>query len=354
MPQIHPLTLYCPSPIQLEQSQAKSIKGPKAFVDIIARAKNHQAIQAGIKALIKNEHYQRPSKGHFWYRIENKQGRFEGVLTGVLAAKKDQNITTHEAVLEQRVQLFSNYLNDVGFQAEPVLLMHENNQAAAKLGNHINAREADFQYHLGTEKHRLWILNSQEVSSLSHFCEQEQQFHLADGHHRYASTLNAGKKLESTPLLFSFLVAKDQVQNHAFTWAIKDQQLANQLLQNIPPESICEKTKAQLSIQIKDKYIHCKSLGEATVSHYIVEKLLGFAAQQKIDLKSFIDYYPPGGLSPKRAKAYPAIVDYKPLSLDKIIALAKAQKILPPKSTYILPKLPTGLCFTPLAKGQIK
>ncbi len=354
MPLLHPLTLYCPSPSQLEASQVKSIQGPKAFVDIIAKAENHQAIQAGIKALIKNKDYQSPSKGHFWYRIKNLQGSFEGVLTGVLATTETQNITTHEAVLDQRAELFSTYLTAVGFQAEPVLLMHENNTAAAALGKQIKTLEADFQYHLGTEQHQLWILNSQEASSLTHFCEEEQQFHLADGHHRYASTLNTGKENGSTPLLFSFLVAKDQVQNHAFTWAIKDEQLAEQLLQNLPPESICDKAAANIEIKTKDKHIYSQAATALPVSNYIVEKLLGINAQQKIDLKSFIDYYPPETLGLKAAKAYPAIVNYKPLTLDQIITLAKAKKVLPPKSTYILPKLPTGLCFTPLAKGQIK
>ncbi|MDG1054516.1 MAG: DUF1015 family protein [Flavobacteriaceae bacterium] len=354
MPRIHSLTLYCPSLSQLEQSKAKSIKGPKVFVDIIAKAENHQAIQAGIKALIKNDAYQSPSKGHFWYRIKNLQGSFEGVLTGVLTTTEAQDITTHEAVLEQRVELFSDYLNDVGFQAEPVLLMHENNDAAAALGKQVKARKADFNYHLDTELHQLWVLNKQEAFSLSHFCKQEQQFHLADGHHRYASTLNTGRINGNTPLLFSFLVAKDQVQNHAFTWAIKDQQLADQLLQNISSESICDKAAATIEIKIKDNHIYSKATKALTECNYIVEKLLGISAQQKIDLKSFIDYYPSGTLGHKNAKAYPAIVNYKPLSLDKIIALAKAQKILPPKSTYILPKLPTGLCFTSLDEGQIK
>ena len=197
----------------------------------------------------------------------------------------------------------------------------------------------------------MWNLNSQEAASLTHFCEEEQQFHLADGHHRYASTLNAGKENGDTPLLFSFLVAKDQVQNHAFTWAIKDQQLAEQLLQNLPPENICDKAVANIEIKTKGKHIFGQAATALPVSNYIVEKLLGINAQQKIDLKSFIDYYPPGTLGLKAAKVYPAIIDYKPLSLDKIITLAKAQKILPPKSTYILPKLHTGLCFTPLAEG---
>mgnify|MGYP000456178468 CR=1 FL=1 len=55
MPQIHSITLYCPSSNQLEHSQAKSIEGPKIFVDIIAQAKNHQEIHTGIKDLIKND-----------------------------------------------------------------------------------------------------------------------------------------------------------------------------------------------------------------------------------------------------------------------------------------------------------
>ena len=54
MPQIHPLNLCFPSASQLEQFKAKSIEGPKSFVDIIERAENHQDIQSGIKALIKN------------------------------------------------------------------------------------------------------------------------------------------------------------------------------------------------------------------------------------------------------------------------------------------------------------
>ena len=98
-------------------------------------------------------------------------GVLKGHLTGVLATSKAHNITTHEAVLEQRVELFSDYLTAVGFQAEPVLLMHENNQAAAEIGQRINRRKGDFQFHLGTEQHQLWILSPEEVTRLNNLCE---------------------------------------------------------------------------------------------------------------------------------------------------------------------------------------
>ena len=111
------------------------------------------------------------------------------------------------------MQLFSDYLTAVGFQAEPVLLMHEKNQAAAELSQQIHRRKGELQFILGTEKHQLWMLTSEEAARLNNLCDELEQFHLADGYHRYASTLNMVKESLSPTLLFSFLVAKDQVQN---------------------------------------------------------------------------------------------------------------------------------------------
>ena len=129
---------------------------------------------------------------------------------------------------------------------------------------------------------------------------------------------------------------------------------ARQLLKNLPPESVCDKAVTNIEIRTKDSHLYCQAKRSLTVSNYIVEKLLGITVKHKVDLKSLIAYYPPGKLSSEKAKAYPVIINFKPLSLDKIITLAKAQKILPPKSSFILPKLPTGLYLSPLAKGQIK
>ena len=73
MPQIHPLSLYCPSPKTLEHTRVKGVKGPTVFVDIIAKAENHSAISNGIKNLINNKDYLHLSAGLYWWRIKNKQ-----------------------------------------------------------------------------------------------------------------------------------------------------------------------------------------------------------------------------------------------------------------------------------------
>ena len=354
MPQLHPIALFVPTTSRLERSQSKNILGPKPFIDLISTSKDYPSVRNSIQSLIQKAHYHSLAEGHFWYRIINKQSCTEGVLTTVALPTNKNHITTHEAVLDQRVQLFSNYLTQVDYQAEPVLLMHENTEAATQLAQLITKRPADHRYDLSEEKHLLWSLQTTEIDRIEKLAQEAPYFHLADGHHHYASTLKAGSKNGLTPHLFSFLVATDQVQNHAFIWAIKDPFLAEKTLKNIPPESICNKAIATIKIKANKESIYCHASKSATISNYILDNLLGLTSYQKQDLKTLIDYHAPGTLDPQRAKDYSMIIEYQPLALTEIIALAKGKKILPPKSTYILPKLPTGLFFTSLGQGQIK
>ena len=111
---------------------------------------------------------------------------------------------------------------------------------------------------------------------------------------------------------------------------------------------------ATIKIKAKKKNICCHVTNSSPISNYILDYLLGLTSYQKQDLKTLIDYHAPGTLDPERAKDYSMIIEYQPLALGEIITLAKCKKILPPKSTYILPKLPTGLFFTSLGQGQIK
>ncbi len=69
---------------------------------------------------------------------------------------------------------------------------------------------------------KLWTLNKKESQWVEDFAKQESLFHLADGHHHSSTLPYRGSDLST----FSFLVAKDQLKNQAFTWAIKDRRLA--------------------------------------------------------------------------------------------------------------------------------
>ena len=208
MPQLHPIALFVPTTSRLERSQSKNILGPKPFIDLISTSKDYPSVRNSIQSLIQKAHYHSLAEGHFWYRIINKQGCTEGVLTTVALPTNKNHITTHEAVLDQRVQLFSNYLTQVGYQAEPVLLMHENTKAATQMAQMITKRPADLQYDLNEEQHLLWSLQTTESDRIENLAQETPYFHLADGHHRYASTLKVGIENGVTPLLLSSLQTK--------------------------------------------------------------------------------------------------------------------------------------------------
>lgn len=352
MPALTPISLFHPTATNLKSQHKKGIQGPSPFVDLITSANKPQNIRQGIDALIDSDTY-RVIEGEqlFWYKIAGASGTFEGILTAVTPKENTREISTHEAVLEERVRLFSDYLNQVKIQAEPVLLVHENTTAAMHLGQLIKKRPPANVFELGIEKHQLWQLNKKETALAQAFAQQQAQFHLADGHHRYASTLHYAKTNNVPARLFSFLVAKDQLQNHAFRWAIKDPVLAKRCLNAMSLEHPASPTEANIHFQDQERSIHLQINRDESVTHFILHQLMGIKPNDSINLKEVIDYYPPNSLPPNRIKDYAGIIDYRPLLIDEIIDLAKAEKQLPPKSTYILPKLPTGLFFTPLAKG---
>lgn len=353
MPKLHPLTLFCPATNTLEAVEQKNIRGPEAFVDLLVKANSHQEIKDGLNAFINNKTYRSFEKAAlFWYSITTQQGVFEGLLGGVMPKPSGQIVSTHEAVLAHRVELFSAYLQAVSVQAEPVLLLHENSSAAEQLGKQIHQRPPEQQFMLGSNKHQLWQLDSKETALAQKFSQNEAQFHLADGHHRYASTLGYAEKNGVAPLLFSFLVAKDQLQNKSFSWAIKDAALAQRCRENIRLAKDCKLEEADVFFQVQGEKFHCTAQKETTVTDYILDRLMAIPANKRTDLKDRIDYYAPGSLSVTLIKKYAGVVDYHPLSIEQIIALAKAEKQLPPKSTFIYPKLPTGLFFTPLESSK--
>ena len=141
-----------------------------------------------IDALLENNLYATHPPQHYWYRIENEMGVFEGFLTGVELDENQATISTHEEVLPERVSLFSNYLTEINRQAEPLLLVHESPDFSQQLKAKICHSTPDFHFQLEQEHHQLWIIPPEECKALEDFSSQTAQFHLADGHHRLAST----------------------------------------------------------------------------------------------------------------------------------------------------------------------
>ena len=337
MPQISPILLTLPKQKKIRFSTYKNIRGPKSFVDCL-KHDQWSEVKKGIDDLVNKGIYQPQESHYYWYRLTTEKRVFEGFICGVHLERKRKVITTHEDVMPERVQLFSDYLSTVNRQAEPLLLMHENPAFSSKMGKSNYKKAPDFEFREESKIHQLWVLSSFQSKKLENFTKNIDQFHLADGHHRLASTQKWAVQHQEKGVALAFVMASNQLYNGAFFWAIKTTPLPKSLKSRL----IEYDRSLPLYLKTKDKLFSISSPADKHPLIFLYEQIL---RPSNID----ICYFPEGTSSIKLLKQFSGVFGYKALRMEEIIALAKKGHHLPPKSTYLHPKLPTGLFIAPLS-----
>lgn len=337
MPQITPISLTLPKQKKLELTTHKKIRGPKPFIKCLIHDQWSE-VKKEIDALVDKGGYQQQNPQYYWYRLITEKHIFEGFITGVRLERKHKVISTHEDVMPERVQLFSDYLSTVNRQAEPLLLMHENPTFSSKMGESNYKKAPDFEFKEESEIHQLWTLSEDQSKKLERFAKDSDQFHLADGHHRLASTQQWAEQHQKKGVALAFVMASNQLRNGVFYWAIKTKPFPELLKSRL----IEYDHFLPLYLKTKDKLF---SISIPAGEHPLMFLYHHILRPNNIE----ISYFPEGTLSKKLQKQFSGVFGYKALLMEEIIALAKKGIHLPPKSTYLQPKLPTGLFLAPLS-----
>ena len=105
------------------------------------------------------------------------------------------NIKIHEQTLTDREEKLKDYLAVCGFNAEPVLFCYPPQLAINQITQkHLIAEPSVSFSSSDGLKHELWIINQpQEIETIQHAFEQLGAVYIADGHHRSASSALLGK-----------------------------------------------------------------------------------------------------------------------------------------------------------------
>ena len=337
MPQLIPLSIALPKQKNLKFKTHKGIRGPQPFINCL-KHNQWSKVKHSMDGLITEEVYQQQAPQHYWYRIITKNHCYEGFISGVHLENKQNVISTHEAVISERVELFSDYLSAIDRQAEPLLLMHEDPNFSSKMGKSIYLNTPDYEFYEVNEKHQLWILTTEQCKELESFAKNCVQFHLADGHHRLASSLKWGEQHQKESVVLAYIMASNQLKNGMFYWAIETDPLPeilkNKLIEYNHSLPLYLKTKNKLFSIAIPKFEH---------------PLLYLYHQILIPNNIAIRYFPEGTLPEEAEKQFSGFFGYEALSTKEIINFAKKGIHLPPKSTYLHPKLPTGLFLAPLS-----
>ena len=290
-------------------------------------------------------------------------------------------IKKHEDTLKEREELFGNYLGIAGFNAEPVLLTYPESRFLNKIYQKYSANRGEYEFMTHTKRfHKLWIIEAiSDIDCIEKEFKKMDAIYIADGHHRTASSnylANKNKQLnknhsgnEHYNFFMSYLISDSNLKISSYNRFVKDLNgltkpaflaairksyfVENRGKKNYKP---CKKHHFIMyldgeyySLHLKDtngkKKNALSDLDTLIIHKTILNPILGIH-----DLKT-----------DPRIKCLPAIYNKKqlkrevdsgnfkvgfslfPVSVEQLKAVVNEDLRMPPKSTYIEPKLRSGL-----------
>ncbi len=307
------------------------------------------------------------------YQQKNENQTFEGIIGATAVADYlNGNIKKHEHTITAREKMFESYLDTTGFNAEPVLLCHQKNTAITNLIQYYKVTRAEYEF-ATTDKtiHKLWLVNStKDINIIINSFKNIDNLYIADGHHRSASSAllaqNSTKK--NSPYFMSFLIDENQLNIINFNRLIKHTNglTSYELIAEIKKSyTVIEKGSIPYSPNFTDEismYIRgtwyslvalpknieqdCVSrLDPAILSNNILAPILNITDEKTDENISFESGTTPLSQIAKKIDSgeYEIAFILKPISISALKEVADNNRFMPPKSTYIEPKLRSGL-----------
>jgi len=173
---------------------------------------------------------------YYVYKIVDRDKQvYNGIVAAASAEDYENNIIRkHEETIEYREHIFKDYLKTVGFNAEPVLLTYPDNAMISHLIDGIQKERAEFEFTTTfRDTHYLWsIEDDKTIDNITKAFEQIPILYIADGHHRSASSYLLYKdRKENNPnhtgkepynFFMSFLIPESELHIHEFNRLVKD------------------------------------------------------------------------------------------------------------------------------------
>ncbi|ARV08150.1 hypothetical protein BTO05_00280 [Winogradskyella sp. PC-19] len=229
------------------EREARLDYNPYSFLHIVNPGYKYDKEISGKERyqLVKNRYQEFKEDGVF---VQDKKASFyiyrivdrdHQVFNGIVAAAsvedyKNDVIKKHEDTIESRETVFKDYLKTVGFNAEPVLLTYPDNDNISIIVSEIQKQRAEFEFTTTyRDTHYLWqIDNENDISVISDAFTEMEVLYIADGHHRSSSSTLLQKELkaennnhtgnETYNSFMSFLIPESELKLHEFYRVIRD------------------------------------------------------------------------------------------------------------------------------------
>jgi uncharacterized protein (DUF1015 family) len=335
------------------------------------------------KAFVKEEVFlSDKALGYYIYR----QIKEDNIYTGIIACTSIDDyfngvIKIHEQTLTQREEKLKDYLEVCEFNAEPVLFCYPNDTEIDKLTTDVIKTRADYDFTTTDRvQHTLWVVNEKKsVELLKERFNKIPSIYIADGHHRSASSALLGKskreKLknytgkESFNFYLGVFFPETQLKIYEYNRAVKDlnnlnaEQFLSKIKKSFTVTKINEqdfkpRQKHEISMYMNNTWYSLKvnegiynpkdpvgSLDAAILTQQLLSPILDIHDLKTDKRIGFV----PGIKGSKELKKqvdegkFAVAFGLYPVTMDHLKWIADTNNIMPPKSTWVEPKMRSGL-----------
>jgi uncharacterized protein (DUF1015 family) len=377
---------YSPEELALELEA-----NPMSFLNIIHQSTFHRDKPIAERFAFIQKKYEEFKAGNiliqdenpcfYLYELTQRNHVFCGFIAGTSAEDYENNrIKRHEETISFRENLFKNYLEVVGFNADPVLLTYPDQEELSVLTTEIKTAQPDCHFTTPNgDHHKLWIVKGSKIETIIRHFEKVETLYIADGHHRSASSfLLAQDRKSSNPnhrgdetynFFMSLLIPESQLKIYEYNRVFKDlnglskEEFLDHLSVNfdVQPQAggIYKASKPhEFSMYLDGVFYRLslmerlqmfknplESLDAQILFEKILRPILGITDLRNDRRIRYIH----GSESLSMMKKLIDAGDFRvgfglfPVHIHQLKAIADAHLSMPPKSTYIEPKLRSAL-----------
>jgi len=340
------------------------------------QAKAFQEIKDTLKALLESDklwHEQTP--GIYVYEVEHKTYRQTGVwaLTS-LNDYKQGNIKIHELTFGDSIRRLTNYRRNTGLEGSPVLLAYHPDITINRIIAETIKHSKKITYGNEHGLHHLWKIEDIAVQQhLINAFEKIKTVYLADGHHRLESSAllaaeQRAKGLIEFGQISSLYMATDQLRIEEYNRVVIPQETIdkdaffNKIKQHFEihasNQGVQPRKPHHFGMRFENNWFELTANPELYNNQNAAADLDAYILQETILAPIFGIKDPKtdqrlkcagGEMAMDEINAilaiHPEAIVFTlcPVSVEQLIEVAEAGEILPPKSTWIVPKIPYAL-----------
>ncbi len=302
-------------------------------------------------------------KSMYIYRQKSQEESYTGLICAISLKDYENNqIKAHEKTIKDREILFAKYLKEIKIHAEPVLITYNGNLNHIT-SKHINNQKQTYNFYTndGTQ-HEIWeIKKDEDILDIILFFKKVQNLYIADGHHRMASSFRNNKN----HLCLAYIVGKSELTTLPFHRKITNIKNADNVFNQI---NDCFNTRKIKQIKKNSEHLQFyinknwyqvlfkKKQNIDLINNLLVSKLLTQILNPILNIKDerknknvhFIPANKDIEEEIKKLKKNDCFFLMNTIDIDTILKISNQNQTTPPKSTFILPKLPSGLIMMEL------